>query len=122
MKVLLKIEDAKADHRARNGLNFMIKALKDNEKYTLDSNIIQQWIMKLLKKSKSLRKALISVPETLLYLLELSTKKIRTEEVCRKNVRILLTQCYWLECSVNKYHGIKMMKTKKGYLDLSKQT
>lgn len=36
----------------------MIKALKDNEKYTLDSNIIQQWIMKLTKKNKNLQRAL----------------------------------------------------------------
>ena len=29
-------------------------------------------------------------------------------------------QTIFLESTVNKYHGIKMMKSKKGYIDLSK--
>lgn len=86
MKKILQINDEFTEHRTKKGLNFMIKALKDNEKYTLDSNIIQQWIMKLVKKNKNLQKCILSEPETLSYLTELSTKKIPTEDICRKNV------------------------------------
>ena len=68
MKALLNINDEFTEHRTKKGLSFMIKALKDNEKYTLDSNIIQQWIVKLLKKNKNLQKCLISEPESLNYL------------------------------------------------------
>ena len=88
MKNLLKIESDKTEERTKKGLSFMIKALKDNERYALDSNIIQQWIIKLTKKNKNLQKALQEDPETLTYLSELSTKKIPTEDVCRKNVKM----------------------------------
>jgi hypothetical protein len=33
----------------------MIKALKHNEKYSEDSNIIQQWIIKIVRKNKKLQ-------------------------------------------------------------------
>ena len=57
----------------------MIKALQDNEKFTLDCNIIQQWIVKTLKKSLHLQKIVMKDLEMLKYLTDLSTKKIPSE-------------------------------------------
>lgn len=57
----------------------MIRALKDNEKYTSDSNIIQQWIVKILKKNVHLQKILINEPDAMKYLTEVATKKLPTE-------------------------------------------
>ena len=86
MKALLQIDDKYKEARNKRGLGFMIKALKDNEKYTLDSNIIQQWIMKLTRKNPTLQQVLRQEPTMLGYLTELSTRKIPTEDICRKNV------------------------------------
>jgi hypothetical protein len=68
-KKLCQIKDSHTDERLCRGFSKLIKALKDNERYTFDSNIIQQWIVKLLKKSPPLQRILVKDPEVLNYLI-----------------------------------------------------
>lgn len=64
----------------------MIKALRENEKYPLDSSIIQQWIIKSIRKNKKFLELIFEEGEWLKYLTEAPTKKTPAEDVCRKNV------------------------------------
>lgn len=63
-----RIEDELKEKRNIKALDIMVKSLKENEKYTLDSNIIQQWILKSVRKSKEMQSILAQKDELLKYL------------------------------------------------------
>lgn len=65
---MAKINDEMADYRNKRALESMVKALEYNEKYTFDSSIIQQWIIKSCKKSLKMQKLLRENPTYLKYL------------------------------------------------------
>lgn len=44
--------------------------------------------MKTVRKNKLLQKILVSEKASLNYLIDISTKKVPTEDICRKNVNI----------------------------------
>lgn len=74
----------------------MIRALKENEKYPFDSSIIQQWIVKSIRKNERFKFLILQSPDWHKYLLEVPTKKIPTEDVFRKNVNAKLNTGYFL--------------------------
>jgi hypothetical protein len=86
---LARIEDEFAEFRNKKALENMIRALKDNEKYPFDSSIIQQWIMKSIRKNNQFKLLVLKSPDWHKYLLEVCTKKLPTEDVFRKNVIFL---------------------------------
>ena len=67
-------------------LKKIVEALKFNEQYSSDSNIIQQWIVILLNRNKHLRQYLIEEPDLREYLTQLATKKVPSDDISRKNV------------------------------------
>ena len=61
-----------------------------NEKYSLDSNIIQQWIIILVNRNKCLRDYLQKDRQVCNFLMKAALKKTPSDEVARKNVAICL--------------------------------
>lgn len=53
-KNLIKIDDEFKEKRIE-GYRRIVKALLENEKYPLDADIIQQWMVKTLRKNADLR-------------------------------------------------------------------
>ena len=71
-------------------LNKIVDALKFNEQYSSDSNIIQQWIVILINRNEHLRNYLAEEEDILEYLIKLTTKKVPSDEISRKNVLFVL--------------------------------
>ena len=84
-KNLIKINDEFKDKRILS-FNKVLKALQENEKYTLDADIIQQWIMKIARKSPQLAEYISKNIEVIQYLAKLATKKNPSDELIRKQV------------------------------------
>ena len=55
---IIRIEDDYVEER-KNGFIKLIEALRINEQYSLDSNIIQQWIVILVNRNACLRDFLV---------------------------------------------------------------
>jgi deoxyhypusine synthase len=68
------------------GINRIVDALKYNEQYSSDSNIIQQWLVILFNRNEHLRNHLMSEVEILDYLYTLTSKKVPSDEISKKNV------------------------------------
>ena len=83
---MIKIKDSYSEERLKKCFSKIFKALQDNEKYTLDCNIIQQWIIKTVRKNADLQKFLLEDQEIFKYLKNLTTKKVPGEDICKKNV------------------------------------
>ena len=81
----------------------------------MDSNIIQQWVVILLNRNQHLRAHVANEETVLQYLLKVATKKCPSDEIARKNVAPSLTQNSYGEFMINKYHGVKFPRSKKGY-------
>lgn len=72
---IVRVRDDFADLRLQT-LKKIVEALKFNEQYSSDSNIIQQWIIILLNRNENLRGYLATEQEMLDYLYELPIKKV----------------------------------------------
>jgi hypothetical protein len=68
----------------------IVEALVHNEQYSLDSNIIQQWVVILLNRNQALRAFVANDETALQYLFKVATKKCPSDEIARKNVMIHL--------------------------------
>jgi hypothetical protein len=82
---IISIQDDLKELRFES-LKRITEALKFNEQYSSDSNIIQQWIVILLNRNANLRAYLTKEAELLAYLVGLTTKKVPSDDIARKNV------------------------------------
>lgn len=71
---LINVQDGLRQLRL-SGLHRIVEALMHNEQYSLDSNIIQQWIIILLNRNQILRTFVANDENTLQYLFKVATKK-----------------------------------------------
>ena len=98
---VIRIQDELVEERLAGFLK-LVEALKVNEQYSLDSNIIQQWLVILVNRNPCLREFLGEHGECLEYLHKLSTKKTPSEDIARKNVTLLpLRVSTVTSCSTN---------------------
>lgn len=86
---LINVQDDLKELRLQ-GFRSLLEGLIANEKYSLDSNIIQQWIIVLVNRNPDLQAYLQSERDTCSYLMKMATKKLPSEEVARKNVPTVL--------------------------------
>ena len=101
------------------GFRSLQEGLIFNEKYSLDSNIIQQWIIILVNRNKCLRDYLQKDRQVCNFLMKAATKKTPSDEVARKNVNFSLFKGTYGDFMINKLHGVKFPRNKKGYQKLS---
>ena len=75
---LINVQDDLAEVRLQ-GFRSLQEGLICNEKYALDSNIIQQWIIILVNRNINLRSHVESDPPLVNFLMKAATKKIPSE-------------------------------------------
>ena len=94
------------------GFRSLQEGLIFNEKYSLDSNIIQQWIIILVNRNKCLRDYLHKDRQVCNFLMKAATKKTPSDEIARKNVPLALLrgpmETSWsTSCMGSSFPGIK---------------
>jgi hypothetical protein len=75
---LIAVQDGLKQLRL-SGFHKIVEALMHNEQYSLDSNIIQQWVVILLNRNQHLRAHVANDETVLQYLLKVATKKCPSE-------------------------------------------
>lgn len=115
---LINVQDDLKELRL-TGFRSLQEGLICNEKYSLDSNIIMQWIIILINRNQNLRAHVQADRNGVNYLCKMATKRIPSDDVARKNVLVAYTQSVYGEFMINKLHGVKFPKSKKGYIKLT---